>query len=425
MTTQSEYASHATSALHEMVLMAPDFDAERAEAVIERAIRNATRERDKRARQQLQEAQAVAQERLARLLSASPAVIYSFKATGDFAPTFVSNNIIDVFGYSPAEYLENPSFWRDRVHPDDLARVEDAVARFFHNGVHSVEYRFRRKDGSYCWVNDEQRLIRNGDGKPLEIVGSWSDITARKAAEEAKAAAHARLSQLLASSPAVIYSYRATGDFAPTFVSENIRDWLGYERHEYLENADFWRRCVHPDDFAAVEAESVQLFTKGRHTVEYRFQKKDGTYCWVNDAQRLIRDEKGQPAEVVGSWSDISERKRAEAAAGAARDRIEHLLARSPAVIYSFKASGDYAPTFISRNVKDLLGYDPEEYLESPDFWRTRVHPKDSDRILGEYSRLFVEGRLSVEYRFRKKDGSYCWISDELQLLRNPAGEPI
>ena len=182
-------------------------------AVIEQAIRNATRERESKARRQLREVQAAAQERLARLLSSSPAVIYSFKATGDFAPTFVSDNIIAVFGYAPAEYLKDPSFWRDRVHPDDLARVEDAISTFFQNGVHAVEYRFRRKDGSYCWVNDEQHLIRGVDGKPVEIVGSWSDITARKAAEEAKAAAHVRLSQLLASSPAVIYSYKATGRF--------------------------------------------------------------------------------------------------------------------------------------------------------------------------------------------------------------------
>jgi adenylate cyclase len=422
----SEYAKNATAALHQVLRISPgDFDAEGTAAVIEQAIRNATRERETRGRRHLKEVKAAAQDRLARLLSSSPAVIYSFKATGDFAPTFVSDNIIGVFGYAPTEYLENPSFWRDRVHPDDLARVEDAISKFFQNGVHTVEYRFRRKDGSYCWVNDEQHLIRGVDGKPLEIVGSWSDITARKTAEEEKAAAHARLSQLLTSSPAVIYSYRATGDFAPTFVSQNIRDWLGYEPREYLESADFWRRCVHPDDLAAVEAEAVQLFKKGRQTFEYRFLKKDGTYCWVNDAQQLIRDEQGQPAEVVGSWSDISERKRAEEAAAAARDRVEYLLARSPAVIYSFKASGDYAPTFISRNVKDLLGYDPEEYLESPDFWRTRVHPKDRERILGEYSRLFAEGRLSIEYRFRRKDDGYCWISDELQLLRNAAGDPI
>jgi adenylate cyclase len=426
MPTPSEYAKDATAALHRILSISPcDFDAEGTAAVIEQAIRNATRERENTARRQLRDAQVAAQQRLARLLAASPAVIYSFKATGDYAPTFVSDNIIGVFGYAPTEYLKDPSFWRERVHPDDVARVEEAISTFFRNGTHAVEYRFRRKDGSYCWVNDEQHLIRGADGKPAEIVGSWSDITGRKAAEEAKATAYARLSQLLTSSPAVIYSYKATGDFSPTFVSENIRDWLGYEPHEYLETADFWRRCVHQDDFAAVESESILLFKKGRHTVEYRFLKKDGTYCWVNDAQRLIRDEMGKPAEVVGSWSDISERKRAEEAAAAARERVEHLLARSPAVIYSFRATGDYAPTFISQNVKDLLGYEPEEYLDGPDFWRSHVHPKDSQRILGEFSRLFTEGRLSIEYRFQKKDGSYCWISDELQLLRNATGDPI
>jgi len=88
-------------------------------------------------------------------------------------------------------------------------------------------------------------------------------------------------------------------------------------------------------------AESIQLFKKGCHAVEYRFFKKDGTYCWVNDAQQLVRDEKGQPAEVVGSWGDVTERKRAEEAAAAARERVEYLLSSSPAVIYSFLATGD------------------------------------------------------------------------------------
>ena len=163
----------------------------------------------------------------------------------------------------------------------------------------------------------------------------------------------------------------------------------------------------------------------GRNTVEYRFLKKDGSYCWVNDAQQLIRDKQGQAIEVIGSWNDVTSRKQAEEAAAAANDRVQHLLARSPAVIYAFEASGDYKPTFISQNIKELLGYEREEYLESPEFWRSRVHPADLARIEKGYSRLFEEGHLSNEYRFRKKDGNYCWISDDLQLIRNAAGDPI
>ncbi|MBZ9604323.1 PAS domain-containing protein [Phyllobacterium sp. KW56] len=424
--TAREYAKNATAVLHHILhIPADEFDNDGTAAVIEQAIRDATRDRDSRVGEQLKEAQAAAEQRVARLLSSSPAVIYSFKATGDFAPTFVSENIRAVFGYAPEEYLEHPSFWRDRVHPDDLTRVEEAISQFFQNGTHAVEYRFRRNDGSYCWVNDEQQLIRDKEGQALEIVGSWSDITARKAAEEAQAAAQQRLARLLSSSPAVIYSYKATGDFAPTFVSKNIRSLLGYEPQEYLENADFWRRCVHPDELAAVEGESLHLFKQGHHTVEYRFLKKDGTYCWVNDAQHLIRDADSQPVEIVGSWSDITDRKRAEEAAAAAQDRVSYLLTCVPAVIYSFKATGDFWPTFISPNVKDLLGYEREDYLESPDFWRSRVHPGDLPRIEKDYARLFEEGCIANEYRFRKKDGNYCWISDDLQLQRNAAGDPI
>jgi adenylate cyclase len=88
--------------------------------------------------------------------------------------------------------------------------------------------------------------------------------------------AQERLTHLLAACPAVVYSFRATGDYAPTFVSENLRDLFGYEPRDYLENADFWRRRVHPDDLAAVEAETAHLFATGRHAVEYRFLRSDG-----------------------------------------------------------------------------------------------------------------------------------------------------
>ena len=132
-----------------------------------------------------QERMQVAGARLALLISAAPSVIYSFAASGDFAPTFVSDNIAAMLGYRPEDYMQDASFWRAHVHLEDLPRVEAEQERLFAAGVRLTEYRFRKKDGSYCWVSDEQHLIRDSDGRPLEVVGSWSNIDMRKAAEQA------------------------------------------------------------------------------------------------------------------------------------------------------------------------------------------------------------------------------------------------
>ena len=363
--------------------------------------------------------------RLARLLSASPAVIYSFRASGDYAPTFVSDNIKRLLGYCPDEYLKNADFWRKRVHPDDLESIEAEQARLFQHGRHTTEYRFRKKNGAYCWVSDEQQLIKDAKGEPSEIVGSWSDITARKQAEVAEDAARAQLSVLLESAPAVIYSFKASGDYAPIFVSENIKRLLGYCPEKYLEHADFWRNNVHPEDLPAVEAEQANLFEKGRHVVEYRFRKQNGTYIWVSDEQYLLRGDDGEAAQVVGSWSNISARKQAEQAENASRARFNLLLHGAPAVVYSFEAGGNYAPTFVSDNIKRVLGYGPDEYLKDPEFWRSRVHPDDLAEVEAGQAKLFADGRHVAEYRFRKADGIYCWVSDEQHLVRDQNGNPL
>lgn len=253
MTKLRQCAETAAVALAENRRATPgDIDLAVVADIIEQVLNAAAREQEQAARQRLGEAQATVQERLTQLLSVSPAVIYSFKASGDFAPTFVSTNIETLFGYAPREYLDNPNFWSERVHPDDLRRVETEVTDLFENGKQALEYRFRRKDGSYCWVNDDQHVMRDERGEPLEIMGSWSDITTRKQAEAAEDAARRRLSTLLESAPAVIYSFKASGDFAPIFVSENIERLLGYCPDEYLKNADFWRTRVHPEDVDAV-----------------------------------------------------------------------------------------------------------------------------------------------------------------------------
>ena len=323
-----ERAETATSALLR-ILAGPSgqINAHAVADVIEQTLCEAALEQEKRELQRIAEVQESAHAHLSRLLNASPAVIYCRVASGDFEPTFVSESIHRLFGCTPRQYLEDPYLWRNRVHPDDIARINTWVDKMFESDNRSIEYRIRRADGTYFWVNDQQQVVRNADGEPVEIVGSWTDITKRKEAEEERETARSRLTLLLGAAPSVIYSFVASGDFAPTFISANIAHMLGYGPDQYMHTPDFWRSHVHPDDLPEIEAKQADLFENCEHLAEYRFRKRDGTYIWVSDEQHLIRDRDGNPVEVVGSWSDIDARKAAELEAERVNAELEKATA--------------------------------------------------------------------------------------------------
>ncbi|MBA3493146.1 MAG: EAL domain-containing protein [Gammaproteobacteria bacterium] len=121
--------------------------------------------------------------RLDHLLASSPSIIYSTGAA-DHRCTFVSRNLLETMGYAPEEMIADPEFWFAHLHPEDRATV---LAHFAREGVPengAIEYRLQHADGSYRWFHDSYRLVRDEAGHPAEFVGSWTDITARKAAEE-------------------------------------------------------------------------------------------------------------------------------------------------------------------------------------------------------------------------------------------------
>lgn len=118
--------------------------------------------------------------------------------------------------------------------------------------------------------------------------------------------------QVLASSPAILYACRAYGDYGATFVSSNITQLLGFTRQECLENPNFWRENIHPEDRERVLANASIVYQNGHHVHEYRFRSKTGDYLWILDEVRMIRDSAGNPYEIVGSWLDISRRKTME-----------------------------------------------------------------------------------------------------------------
>ncbi|MEO7495818.1 MAG: ATP-binding protein [Massilia sp.] len=123
--------------------------------------------------------------RLQYLVDNTPAIIYCTVPSGDFKMTFVSNNAYHVLGYRPEAMVADPNFWFDHIHPDDAPGIFSSLALVFTEGQRAYEYRFRTADGSYLWMHDTLRLIRDEHGAPLEVIGSLTDITIRKKMEEA------------------------------------------------------------------------------------------------------------------------------------------------------------------------------------------------------------------------------------------------
>ncbi len=139
------------------------------------------------------------------------------------------------------------------------------------------------------------------------------ELKKRKRNEQVLLATKLRLKNLLASSPAVIYSRQPQGNFGIIFVSSSIGQF-GYKAHEFLEDENSWKQYIHPQDLPRICEEMSFLTSRKEHISEYRLCQKDGSYCWIQDQRKLICDEVGNPLEIIGSWQNIAARKNIEEA---------------------------------------------------------------------------------------------------------------
>lgn len=134
-------------------------------------------------RQRAEDALRLSQARLHFLLSYSPGVVYSCKPYENFDVTFVSQNVFNLYGYQPQDFIQDHHFWLDHVHPDDTSDLVAIMQSIFTEEQVCHEYRFHHQDGSYRWIYDQKRLVRDAQGYPLEIVGYSMEISSRKQAE--------------------------------------------------------------------------------------------------------------------------------------------------------------------------------------------------------------------------------------------------
>jgi len=121
-----------------------------------------------------------------------------------------------------------------------------------------------------------------------------------------------RLHHLLTETSVVIYASKPSEDYGAIFVSDNVKKITGYTYKSFVRKSNFWLDHVHPDDRERVLKEIPRLFKNGYYEYEYRFKHKNGNYIWVHDEMKLVYDDKGNPLEIVGYWTDVTKRRQME-----------------------------------------------------------------------------------------------------------------
>jgi diguanylate cyclase (GGDEF)-like protein/PAS domain S-box-containing protein len=121
--------------------------------------------------------------KIEHLLTASPVVLYSLDPADHCRARWASESLTRILGYLPDEYLA-PHWWREHLYPADAPAATGEFRTLLDTGFLDNQYRFVTKDGRVLWIRDVARVIRDDQGNPVEIVGSWIDISAQQEGDE-------------------------------------------------------------------------------------------------------------------------------------------------------------------------------------------------------------------------------------------------
>ncbi len=238
-------------------------------------------------------------------------------STTEWPVVYVSENVEKLFGWAAQDFYDGTVTYRDVIHPDDRNRVEqEALEGHNDKNIPKFEhkpYRIVRKDKSIIWVDDTTTVQRDEDGRPVRTQGVVRDCTRRVEAEQSLARSEERLSLALDAANDGIWDWNLLTDevyFSPRYLS-----MLGYAPNAFPHSLETFKKLLHPDD-----AEWV-MEVVGKHVdkrdegflIEFRMRNADDEYQWImGRGQAVARDENGKTTRMVGTHTDISQRKEAE-----------------------------------------------------------------------------------------------------------------
>lgn len=382
-------------------------------------------------RKRIESALRSSQKRLAFLLKSSPAVIYTTLPGAGYPVTFVSDNVVALTGFTAEQLYHNPQLWRQQIHPEDMARIQQEGVTLLTQGSICFEYRFLHRDGHYCWLQDEAVLIRDEADNPIEIIGYCIDITTRKSAElalhqlnldlerriQARTAAlqdsEEKFRQLAENVGKVFWIRERQGQLL--YISPSYEEIWQRSIEQLYQNPQDWLAAVHPEDRTRAGLTNKILQHQQPEALEYRLLRPNGEVRWIHDRAFPVCNQQGEFYRIAGIAEDITERKQTEAERRQAelevrrsRDLFEAVFQESTDAIFLVDAV-TWLNLDCNQGAMQLFEANSKEELLQIRGCTLHKHPL-SAADLAVAQRAFENGEIwSQEIEYRTLKGNSFW----------------
>ena len=379
-------------------------------------------------RQQTQKALQESETKYRTLVEHIPAVTYIAELDEVSTTKYVSPQVQELIGLTAEQYCQNPTFWSDNLHPDDRERVLDALQETHASGnPFACEYRLHTATGEVVWVSDHAVVVRDGDGVPQFLQGVMFDISARKQAVENLQKSEAFNRLLLASTGEGIYGVDLKGRC--TFINPAALRMLGMSNEAQILGKNVHRLIHHtrPDgtSYPGNECRVYQAYRQGegvRVDDEVLWKTDGGSFPAEYQSYPLHPD--GKPVGAVVTFTDISERKRAEQALRDSQAQLADAQRIAHVGNWSWNLRSNELTG--SEETYRIFGIEPHPDKLTFETLLEYVQPEDRS-ALQQAINLARQQQASFDivYRIVRPDGTERIIHSQGGVSINDAGESL
>jgi PAS domain S-box-containing protein len=376
-------------------------------------------QRDISEQKQAEEALHDSEKQYKTLTEISPVGVFRTDAKGKC--TFVNEQWSHMAGLTFEDAMDEG--WTRSLHPDDRESVYKEWAHCAQNDiVFQAEYRFKRPDGHVSWVFGQAAAETDNAGKIAGYVGTVTDITERKQAEEALQQSEEKYRQLIEGTEEEYFFYTHDVDGVFTYMSPSIQNVLGYPPEEYLihYNDTF---TDNPINQVASEKSEASIQGDRQPTYEVEVRRKDNSICRLAVTESPIFNKAGEVVAVEGIAHDITEQRLAEEALALTQARHEE--AQRIAHLGHWTLDLITNELIWSDENYRIFGVEPGSVITYDTFLKT-VHPDDREFVDYAYANSLINRTpFEIEHRLVMKDGSIKWVNERCETEYADDGSPL